>query len=481
MTWKLYIAGGMRRSFTFFRKVRHISILLSIFLIMSFPIARAEWAHQSCAFPHRIPITLTAGASGHSTETRIDLVSADFPASYTFTVDGDDIRVFEGDDLTPVSFVVAEWDAPTRAAQIYVRTSPMAAGSTRTLYIYFGDGTILSGSSATVVFPDIGMRLRSRVSTADPVSPSDAITQFTAATVDVYNAVRSSVSGINNRAVGGTNGNYGWCVSAVLNVTPATTGSWGFRYGADFGRGGHLFVKGQQLEEDWNDNLWWANNYANTAETLEGAITLSEGWHRYEALGFEDCCDGPTGFQARPPGGAWQDLSSSNFPLRAVECITPTVTVTKAPPQSCSTTLEAVKSVDVVSDVIGTATLPYAMPGSLIGYDITVTNPGQTVDASTLVLGDVLPPDIALIVSPASIFSFTDGSPSSGLSFTYAGPASTTDSVEFSTDGIDFSYVPTGPIDGAITHVRFKPSGTFAPNNAGAKPSFTVRLLGSVK
>jgi len=86
------------------------------------------------------------------------------------------------------------------------------------------------------------------VSAANPVSPTDGLTAFEAATVDVDDLVRTSVTGLNNRSLGGTNGNYGWCVSAVLNVTPATTGLWEFRYGGDFGRGGHLFVRGQEIE-----------------------------------------------------------------------------------------------------------------------------------------------------------------------------------------------------------------------------------------
>lgn len=452
-----------------------------LFVLIISPHATAEWAHQSCAHPHRIAVTLTANGSGHNTETRIDLVNADFPASYNFTAGGDDIRVLDSDDMTNVPFVVTDWDTTSRAATIYVRPPALAGGSSQTIYIYFGDVNAASGGNAIVVFPNSGMNLRSRVSTADPVSPSDALAAFAAATVDVYDNVRSSVSGINNRSLGGTNSNYGWCVSAVLNVTPATQGNWEFRYGGDFGRGGHLYVRGQQLEEQWNDDLWWANNYANTNETLEGSVTLLPGWHRYEALGFEGCCDGPTGFQARAPGGAWQDLSTSNFPLRAAACITPTVTVTKAAPESCSTILEGTKSVDVISDVVGTPLMPYALPGSMIGYDITVTNPGQAVDGSTLILGDILPPDIALVVSGAGVFNFTDGPNTSGLSFNYIGPTSTTDSVEFSTDGIDFTYVPVGSIDGAITHVRFRPNGIFAPNHAGAKPSFTIRLIGSLK
>lgn len=437
--------------------------------------ASAEWPEQSCRFAHRIPVTITAGASSHNDETRIDLTSVDFPALYAFSPAGDDIRIYESDDTTPVDFVVTGWDDVARTATIYVRLPALAAGNSETISIYLGDMSLGSGANVATVFPNTGVRLHSRVSTADPVSPSDGLAAFNAATTDVANVIRTSISGTNNRSLGGTNGDYGWCVSAILNVTPATAGTWEFRYGGDFGRGGHLFVRGQQIEEQWNDDLWWANNYANTAETLEGSITLPAGAHRYEALGFEGCCDGPTGFQARSPGGAWQDLSSTNFDLRAAQCILPGVTVTVGAPQSCGTTLDATKTVSLLSDTEGSSN-PYALPGSDIAYDITVTNPGQSIDAGTIVLTDALPPQIAINVSSPGAFTFTDGANASGLSLNYAGPASTTDGVEFSTDGTDFSYTPTGPVDAAVTHVRFRPTGTFNPNDGGNQPSFTIRI-----
>jgi hypothetical protein len=318
--------------------------------------------------------------------------------------------------------------------------------------------------------------LRSRVSTADPISPADGRAAFAAATVDVTNSVRPTVSGINNRAVGGTNGDYGWCVSAVLNVTAATAGSWGFRYGADFGRGGHLFVRGQQLEEQWNDDLWWANNYANTAETLEGNITLPEGWHRYEALGFEGCCDGPTGFQARAPGGAWLDLGPANFPLRAAQCVNTTVAVANATSESCSTTLDAAKSLEIDPS----SGSPYFIPGAIVRYNLVVENPGQSVDAGTIALTDIFPPDVSLMTTGTGVFEFVDGATSSGLGFVYGGPTDAADDVEFSIDGSDFNHLPSAPFDGTVTHVRFKPTGIFNPNDSGDKPSFTIRVLGRI-
>ena len=460
-----------------FTLLADLLICLVSILVLSFPsISQAEWAEQSCSFPHRIPVTITANAAGHNAETRINLVSVDLPANYVFSPLGNDVRVFEGDDLTPVDFVVAEWNDVARSANIYVRLN-IPASSSRTIYIYLGDNSLPSGSNAPIVFPDIGVRLRSRVSTTDPVSPADGLAAFEAATVDVDDSVRTSISGLNNRSLGGTNGNYGWCVSAVLNVTPATTGLWEFRYGGDFGRGGHLYVRGQEVEEQWNDDLWWAGNFNNTAETLEGSITLPVGWHRYEALGFEGCCDGATGFQARAPGGAWQNLSSANFPLRGAQCINPTATVSVSAHESCSTELNANKTVEIDSS----SPSSYAIPGAIVRYDLNVSNPGVSKDANTLNLTDIFPTDVALITSGTGVFDFTDGAFSSGLSCIYTGPADMTDCVEFSTDGTDFTYVPTSPMDETVTHVRFNPTGTFNPNNAGDQPSFGISILGEVR
>ncbi|MEE9272169.1 MAG: hypothetical protein V3U57_02690 [Robiginitomaculum sp.] len=144
---------------------------------------------------------------------------------------------------------------------------------------------------------------------------------------------------------------------------------------------------------------------------------------------------------------------------------------------SCSTVLNASKVVEIDDSSL----TPYAVPGAILRYDFHINNPGQKVDPASLVLIDTFPDNVALIVTGTGAFAFTDGTVSSGLSFTYAGPTSTTDSVEFSTDGIDYSYVPTSPEDNTVTHVRFKPTETFAPNNSGSIPSFTISILGKLQ
>ncbi|MEM9171143.1 MAG: CCXG family PEP-CTERM protein [Pseudomonadota bacterium] len=451
--------------------------LIAVWFCVSASSALAQWPQQSCSLRHRIPVTVSAVSGTHNAETRIDLTSTDFPIEYTFSSSAEDVRVFRADDLTPVDFVVAGWDPVARSATIYTRLPPIGSGASELIYVYFGDESLSAADNALAVFPDAGVRLRSRVSSADPTSAATGLAAFAAATTDVDDRVRTSVTGLNNRDIGGSNGNFGWCISAVLNVTAANAGSWSFRYGADFGRGGHLYVSGQALEEDWNDDLWWAGNYNRTGETLEGTITLTPGWHRYEALGYEGCCDGRVGFQARAPGGPWQDLSSNNFDIRGAQCVNTTASISVAPPESCVTNLTVAKTVTVD----GSSSSEFYIPGSLVRYDIAVENPGQRVDPTTLVLTDAFPDDVALVTSGAGAFAFTDGATPSGLTFTYGGPADGGDSVEFSTDGVNFNYTPTSPSDATVTHIRFRPSGALNPSSGSAVPSFTISVLGVVE
>ena len=438
--------------------------------------AVAQWPVQSCGFGHRLPVVITAGPTGHSSETRIDLTATDFPADYTFSTDANDVRVFAADDVTPVDFVVSDWNPAARTATLYVRLAPLAPGASEQVTIYVGDTSLGFGGNPNAVFPDVGVRLRSRVTNADPTSAATALAAFAAATSDVSDAVRPGVTGLTNRAIGGTNGNFGWCISAVLEVTAATAGFWEFRYGADFGRGGHLYVRGQALEEDWNDDLWWAGNFNNTAETLSGGITLPAGWHRYEALGFEGCCDGPVGFQARAPGGPWQDLTSANFALRGAQCIATTASVVVDPVESCASEL----LLDLQVDTDPGSSSPFFIPEGQVRYVLEVTNPGQVVDDSTVVLTQAFPSELGLVTAGPGVFEFVDGAVASGLTFSYLGPANTTDSVEFSIDGTNFNYVPSGPADMNVTHIRFTMGGAMAPNVAGQQPSFAITIVGSI-
>lgn len=457
-------------------------LIVGVCLLASASLSAHAW---DCAYEHRVQVTVTADASGHSDETRVDLTSSDFPADYVFTSDGRDVRVvLASDDLTPVDHFVTGWDAVGRTGTVFIKLPAIPPNSSTSVFIYFGDESAASAGDVDAVFPASGLRLRSRVSTADPTDAASARAAFESATVDVYDQIRTSVSGLNNRALGGSAGDFGWCISAMIEVTSATAGVWDFRYGADFGRGGHLYVREVALEEDWNDDLWWANNFNNTAETLSGSISLDEGWHRYEAMGFEGCCDGAVGWQARAPGGAWQDMSSANFAIRGSRCVVTTASVTPSVTETCTGEPTASKAVQIISDPLGSPS-PFAIPGTVLEYALSVENAGQQLSTDSVVLTDSLPPEISLIVDGATAFELVDGATSSGLTLDWQGYASLTDDVEFSTDGVNFGYIPDPDgqnADPDVTHVRFNPSGAMTAYADGVtSPSFYVRFQAVVR
>lgn len=131
-----------------------------------------------------------------------------------------------------------------------------------------------------------------------------------------------------------------------------------------------------------------------------------------------------------------------------------------------------------------TVTNPKATPGALLKVSAVATNTGTgSPDANATTLTLPIPANTRFFLGdmgPAGSgpVQFTQGSTSSGLTYSWVGFSSTTDSLEFSSNsGSTWTYVPTPnaqQTDAAITNVRVKPSGTFATGTAPNLPSFTV-------
>jgi uncharacterized repeat protein (TIGR01451 family)/fimbrial isopeptide formation D2 family protein len=144
--------------------------------------------------------------------------------------------------------------------------------------------------------------------------------------------------------------------------------------------------------------------------------------------------------------------------------------------------LTVVKLSTVRSDPVNGSINPKAIPGAIVEYQIIVTNPAATAaDADTIVLRDPVPQHVDLRVvdigaSGSGPVAFVDGSPSSGLSYTFTSLSNNGDDVEFSSDnGATWTYVPVpdaNGVDPAVTNVQISPKGAFAPDNA----QFTVKL-----
>ena len=145
------------------------------------------------------------------------------------------------------------------------------------------------------------------------------------------------------------------------------------------------------------------------------------------------------------------------------------------------------KNTLTVSDPFNTTNNPKAIPGSLVEYTITALNNGRgEVDNDSLVITDAIPANVALFVGDLGLpgsgpVAFTDGlgSAASGLSYNFGGLIDATDDVEFSVDGVDYSYVPTADVDGFDSTVRFvrvTPTGTFLGNSGATPRSFDLAL-----
>jgi uncharacterized repeat protein (TIGR01451 family) len=141
--------------------------------------------------------------------------------------------------------------------------------------------------------------------------------------------------------------------------------------------------------------------------------------------------------------------------------------------------LRVTKSVEVLSDPIHGAANPFQIPGSLQRYRVTVTNTGVgAVDASTLVLADVVPANAELLVAGTGgdPVQFVDGPTPSGLTFDYA------THVTYSNQpggAPPYSYVPTANgngVDPNVTALRVAPSGAMSAAAGANQPSFTVEF-----
>lgn len=142
-------------------------------------------------------------------------------------------------------------------------------------------------------------------------------------------------------------------------------------------------------------------------------------------------------------------------------------------------TLTIAKSSTVVSDPSNGTTNPKAIPGAVVRYAIQVSNTGNTtVTNNTVFIRDSLPTAIA--VGTAATPSFTQGSPTSGLTF------NATNDVRYSNAGSPpasfaaCSYTPVSAYDPAVTYVCLNPKGTMAASS-GTPTSFTITFNAQIK
>ncbi len=149
--------------------------------------------------------------------------------------------------------------------------------------------------------------------------------------------------------------------------------------------------------------------------------------------------------------------------------------------------LTFLKSVQVTSDPVNLALNPKYIPGAEALYTLTVTNSGPgAVDNTSLIIVDPVPVNTVLFtgnLGGGAPFNFSNGTLPSGVVCNFNTLGDFTDCVDFSVDGVNWTYVPNGSFDPAVTHIRFTPVGAM---NADAiagnpSPSFSLQFRVRVK
>ncbi len=151
------------------------------------------------------------------------------------------------------------------------------------------------------------------------------------------------------------------------------------------------------------------------------------------------------------------------------DVISCTITNTR---RASNATLTLVKTSSVLSDPINGSTNPKMIPGSIVEYSILVSNTGPTaVDSNTVLLIDSLPNQ--MLVGTAATPTFTQGTPTSGLTFNATNDIRYSNAASAPTTFAGCTYTPTSAYDPAVNFICINPKGAMA-RSTGTPPNFTI-------
>ncbi len=139
-----------------------------------------------------------------------------------------------------------------------------------------------------------------------------------------------------------------------------------------------------------------------------------------------------------------------------------------------------VKSVTVLEDpVTGVSANAKAIPGATVQYSILITNSGTaSPDTDSLDIIDTIPANTAIVMDDfggvgSGPVGFVDGSPSSGLTYTFISVSDLADDIVF-LDAADSPIIPAASgLDPSVRKIVINPKGTFGFSTTG-NPSFTL-------
>ena len=175
--------------------------------------------------------------------------------------------------------------------------------------------------------------------------------------------------------------------------------------------------------------------------------------------------------------------SSTVLPTAAGGSVTPQMgdviacVITNAK-RGSNATLAVAKSSTLVSDPVNGTTNPKAIPGAVVRYSFTVQNSGPTAtDSNSVFIVDSLPAQIS--VGTAASPAFTQGSPTSALTFSAASDIRYSNAATAPASFAACTYSPVAAYDPAVRYVCLRPQGSMA-GSSGTPTSFTLSIEGRI-
>ncbi len=235
--------------------------------------------------------------------------------------------------------------------------------------------------------------------------------------------------------------------------------------GSSFINGAHSHVNNQS-----NSNIHVAT--ASRLTNGPGSMVYYLGGHEYKKLDI-------------------QELNGRRMYLNAVmaQADRPSICGFAVPLTPPVPDIVLLKSVLTLNDPVNTVSKPKALPGAELLYTIRLTNVGGgPTDDDSVVVVETLPSETMLYVNdlngPSSgPIIFVDGTPASGLSYTFSGLTDQNDDIEFDEGSLNFNYLPTPDANGYdanVTGIRINPSGPLN-NSVSGDPYFELRLQTKIR
>lgn len=230
-------------------------------------------------------------------------------------------------------------------------------------------------------------------------------------------------------------------------------------------------------------NMWYNNgtDTANPTYTIPTSTVASTAWKiRVFARDGSTTTLGVVNGDVHIPGQATTENSTDYFNIDETN-----FQVSGLP------SFTNVKTVAMLQDPINGTNNPKAIPGGDVIYTIVITNTGTGVpDVNTMVVTDPIPTNTMLYVKDLSgtgtgPVTFIDGTPTSGLTYSFVALGSASSNLSFSNNnGSTYTYTPVADANGYdanVTNIKINPQGTMNATTTGSSPSFTIKFRVQIK